>query len=128
MADCFRVRLADVPLSSHEGMFDDVDGRWHAQARQALARSQARQAPHLDFFVEASGPAGMSTVLKPRGHNAPPDDFIYLWARLWLTAEERDQLRADFDAMCAKYAAISDQALKPHATLLHVVLVPESSR
>ena len=46
----------------------------------------------------------MSTVLKPRGHNAPPDDFIYLWARLWLTAEERDQLRADFDAMCAKYA------------------------
>ena len=56
VADCFRVRLADVPLSSHEGMFDDVDGRWHAQARQALARSQARQAPHLVTFL--SKPVG----------------------------------------------------------------------
>ncbi|WP_341887869.1 hypothetical protein [Variovorax sp. YR752] len=127
VADRLRVRLVDAPLSSHEGVFDDVDARWHPQARQALARSLAKQAPHLDLVVEARGPGGVTTELQPRG--APPaDDFIYFWGRLWLTAPERDALRGELDALWNRYAALSDESAKRHAMLVHLVAVPESGR
>lgn len=128
VADRLRVRLTDAPLSSHEGVFDDVDARWHPQARHALAASLARQAPHLDLVIEASGPAGLSTALQPRGSTPPPDDFIYFWGRLWLSAAERDALRSELDALWDRYAALSDEAAKPHPVLMHLVAVPERSR
>jgi hypothetical protein len=128
VADRLRVSLADAPLSSHEGVFDDADARWHPLTRHALARSLARQAPHLDLTVEASGPGGMATHLMPRGTGAPPDDYIYYRGRLWLSAAECRQLRQEIDAVWDKYAALTDQATKPHAMLVHLVAVPESPR
>ena len=129
VADCLRVSLVNAPLSSHESVFNDVAAHWHPLTLQALARSLARQAPHLDLKVSRAGPAGLSTQVLPRaGATAPPDDYIWFWGRLWLTAPEQEALRQELDALWDKYAALSDKSTKPKATLLHLVTVPESAR
>lgn len=128
IADRLRVALADAPVSSYEGVFDDVDARWHAQTRQALARSLARQAPHLDLIIEARGGGGVATEVLPRGSHAPPDDFIYFRGRLWLDVAERDCLRDELDALWSRYTALSDERAKSNALLLHLVVVPEPRR
>jgi hypothetical protein len=127
IADRLRVGLTDAPLASHEALFDDVAAHWHPLTRQALARAAARQAPFLDLLIEASGPGGLSTQVLPRGAGAPPDDFIYCWGRLWLGGAERDALREELDALWNRYAALSDQAAKPHPVLVHLVSVPDTA-
>lgn len=129
IADRLRVALADAPLQSYEGVFDDTAARWQPQARDALARALARQGPSLELTIEAAGPGGLTTTLLPGAE--PPsgtDDFVYYWGRLWLTAAERDRLREELDALWERYTALSDQARKPCATLLHLLGVPEPSR
>jgi DNA-binding transcriptional ArsR family regulator len=128
VADRLHVSLTDAPLSSHEGLFDDVDARWHPLTRQALARSVARQAPYLDLTIETSSTTGMQIELRAHSVDAPPDDFIYYRARLWLTAPDRDRLREDMDALWNRYAALSDQSRKAGAVLVHMVTVPEPTR
>lgn len=127
IADRLRVSLADAPLESHEAMFEDVAAHWQPLTRRALARSAARQAPFLDLLIEA-GSGGLATQVLPRGAGAPSDDFIFFWGRLWLDAAERDALRAELDALWNRYAAKSDAQAKPHATLVHLVSVPEGPR
>jgi DNA-binding transcriptional ArsR family regulator len=128
VADRLHVSLTDAPLSSHEGVFDDMDARWHPLTRQALARSLARQAPWLDLKIETLCTSGMQIELAARCAGAPPDDYIYYRARLWLTATERNQLRDDIDALWNRYAALSDQTSKSGAVLVHLVSVPEPAR
>lgn len=128
VADRLRVSLRDAPLASHEAVFDDVAAGWQPAARQALARSMARQAHALDLTIETSSTGGMATAVLPRGDDAPPDDFIYYWGRLWLSAAEREQLRQEFDALWTRWAERSDRGAKPHAVLVHMLAVPERPR
>lgn len=125
VADCFRLHLADAPHGSYEAVFDDTSERWQPQARRALARSIARQAPWLALSVSVQPGRGLASTLEPLGDDAPPDDSLYYWARLWLRPEERDRLRTELDALWDRYAALSDQAGKPCPVLLHLMTVPE---
>lgn len=132
IADRLRVSLADAPMASYEAVFDDIAAHWHPLTLQALARSLARQAPWLDLSIGRAGPAGLATEFMPRastgGAAAPPDDYLWYWGRLWLTPGEQQQMRQELDALWDKYAALSHKPDKPHAMLLHLVAVPESSR
>lgn len=128
IADRLRVGLADAPLSSHEGVFDDAAQRWHPLTRRALARALARQAPWLSLTIEVREPGGLATELVPQGAGAPADDFLFYWGRLWLTPAERDALRGELDALWTRYAALSDRGGKSAATLVHLVTVPDAPR
>ena len=129
VADRLRVDLKDAPLSSYEGVLDDFDARWYPLTRKAMGQSIARQAAFLDLTIESNGAAGIITQIVPRdSERAPPDDFVYYWARLWLTSTERDQLRADLDELWNKYAVLSNREVKHHPTLFHLVAAPEATR
>lgn len=127
VADRLRVALADAPLSSYEGVFDDVDARWHPQTRQALARSLARQAPHLDLSIESRG-GEIAAELMPRDESGPADDYIYFRGRLWLDDAQALALRGELDALWNRYVALSDPGARHRPTLVHLVAVPESRR
>lgn len=119
-----RVGLADAPVQTYEGLFGDFSKLWMGQVHRSLARALERQAPTLELSIKATPTAGLSTNILPReGVEPPPDDFIYYWARLWLTEAEREALAADLNALYDRYGALSDPANKPHATLLHMIHV-----
>ncbi len=128
VADKLLVSLRDAPLSSHAAVFDDAAQRWAPQTRVALGQALARQAPWMMLQVAHGGAAGMACDLVPSGPGAPADDFLWYWGRLWLSADERDALRAELDALWERYVALSDKAAKPCPTLLHIVHVPERVR
>lgn len=124
-ADRLIVSLRNAPLESYEAAFDDVSARWQPLTRRALGRSLERQMNWLRLVIEAAGPGGMTTHVHAAGANAPADDFLYAWGRLWLNADERESLRAELDAMWTRYSALSDKGRKAHPTLVHMVAVPE---
>lgn len=126
IADRLRVSLTDAPLSSYEGVFEDVSVQWQPQLLRALARSVSRQAPSLELTIHAEGPGGLATTLLPAVGETMRDDFLYCWGRLWLAPAERDALRAELDALWERYAAQSDAANKRCPTLVHLVSVPDS--
>jgi hypothetical protein len=126
VADRLRVSLKDAPLSSYEGLFEDTSALWQPQLLHALARSVTRQAPSLMLTIHADGPGGLATTVLPMAGETPYDDFLYCWGRMWLTAAERDALRAELDALWERYVALSDASLKNCPTLLHLVSVPDS--
>lgn len=128
IADRLRVSLQDAPLSSYEGVFDDASARWHPVARQSLAKALARQAPLLDLTVHAGTAGGLGSTLRPRGDEPAADDYLYYWGRLWLSAAERDALRAELDALWDRYVALSDASAKPCPTLVHLLHVADSTR
>jgi len=128
VADHLRVGLVDAPLESYEDVFDEFQRRWTEHARQALAEALARQAPHLELHIRQGGPAGLATSIVPRPGAVPEDDFIYYWARLWLTPTEHRALRTELDALWEKYAALSDEAGKTEQVLMHLLQAPESWR
>lgn len=128
VADSLRLRLSDAPMSSLEGVFDDLEMRWHPRARAALARSLARQAPWMDLTIEITPRGGMSTNLVPNGQAKQADDFVYNWGRLWLTGAEREMLRSELNALWDKYSVLTDAANKPHPVLMHLVAVPDLPR
>ncbi|WP_200231691.1 hypothetical protein [Rubrivivax gelatinosus] len=125
VADRLLVGLGDAPHASYEGVFDDAERRWQPDARAALGRSLARQAPWLALAISVGGPGGLQTELTAQAPGAPADDFLFCWGRLWLDAGEREQLRAELDALWDRWAARSDQIGKRCPTLLHLVTVPE---
>lgn len=127
VADRLRVALTDAPLSSYEGVFDDFDARWHPQTRQALARSLARQASHLDLSIESRG-GELATELLPRDDSGPADDYIYFRGRLWLDEAQSKRLRSELDALWDRYVALSDPGARRRPTLVHLVTVPETRR
>ncbi|MEK8029870.1 hypothetical protein AACH06_03470 [Ideonella sp. DXS29W] len=130
VADRLRVSLLEAPLSSYEGVLDDFTQRWQIQARAAMARSLARQAPDLELCLSHTGAAaGMSSTILPRpGRQAPPDDFIQYWARLWLTDDEATRLADELNALYDRYAALSDKTTKTVPTLLQLSQVRETQR
>lgn len=128
VADCLRVELKDAPMASYEGVFDDFQQRWGPSAKRALAESLARQAPQLELSFAARPPAGPLSTIMPKTGEVPPDDFLYYWARFWLTKEESLQLRQELDALWDKYAALSDATRKTEQVLVHMVHVQEASR
>lgn len=130
VADRVRVRLDEAPLSSYEGVLDDFTTRWQTQARAAMARSLAKQAPDLELCIANTGAAaGLFTTILPRpGRPAPPDDFIQYWARLWLTDDEANQLAGELNALYDRYAALSDKTSKTVPTLMQLTHVREPQR
>jgi DNA-binding MarR family transcriptional regulator len=126
VADRLRVSLKDAPLASYESVFEDVSARWQSATLQALARAVAPQAPALDLTIYVDGPGGLSTTLLPRAGQAPRDDFVFYWGRLWLTPAERDALRAELDALWDRWSALSNADDKQCATLVHLVHVGEA--
>jgi hypothetical protein len=128
IADRLRLSLGDAPMASLEGVFDDMDARWHPRARAALARALARQAPWMDLTIEITPRGGMSTNLVPNGDAKQADDFVYNWGRLWLTAAERDGLRGELNALYDKYSELTDAVNKPYPVLMHLVAVPDLPR
>ncbi|WP_374564452.1 hypothetical protein [Ideonella sp.] len=130
VADRLRVSLKEAPLASYEGVLDDFTQRWQAQARAAMARSLAKQAPDLELCIANTGEAaGLFTTILPRpGRPAPPDDFIQYWARLWLTDDETRQLASELNALYDRYAALSDKTRKTVPTLMQLTHVRESQR
>jgi DNA-binding MarR family transcriptional regulator len=130
VADRLRVRLDDAPLESYEGLLEDFSRRWEAQARAAMARSLARQAPDLELCIANTGAAaGMFTTVMPRpGRPTPPDDFIQYWARLWLTEEESAQLATELNALYDRFGALSDKTTKTVPTLIQLMHVRETQR
>ncbi len=128
IADRLLLSLGDAPMSSLEGVFDDIDARWHPRARAALARSLARQAPWMDLMIEITPRGGMATNLVPNGDAKHADDFVYNWGRLWLTGAERDMLRNELNVLWDKYSQLTDAANKPHPVLMHLVAVPDLPR
>ena len=128
VADHLRVGLVDAPLASYDDVFDEFQRRWATHSRQALAEALARQAPHLELHIRPGGAAGLATSILPRPGAVPQDDFIYYWARLWLTADENRQLRDELDALWEKYAALSDESGKPEQVVMHLLQAPESWR
>jgi DNA-binding transcriptional ArsR family regulator len=127
VADRLRVSLKDAPLTSYESVFEDISARWQPASLQALACAVARQAPLLDLTIYIDGPGGLGTTVLPRSGQAPQDDFVYYWARLWLTPTERDALRAELDALWDRWSALSHADTKPCATLVHLVHVGEAT-
>lgn len=125
VADSMLVSLRDAPLASYEAVFDAAAQRWAPQTRLALGRALKRQAPWWMLRVAHGGAAGLACDLLPGGPGAPADDFLWYWGRLWLSASERDALRADLDALWERDAALRDEAAKPCPTLLQIVQVPE---
>jgi len=130
VADRLRVNLNEAPLASYEGVLDDFTQRWHMQARAAMARSLAKQAPDLELCIANTGAAaGLSTTVLPRpGRPTPPDDFIQYWARLWLTEDETKQLANELNALYDRYAALSDKTSKTVPTLMQLTHVREPQR
>lgn len=130
VADRLRVRLDDAPLESYEGVLEGFSRRWEAQARTAMAKSLARQAPELELCIAYTGAAaGMFTTVMPRpGRPTPPDDFIQYWARLWLTDEESAQLAAELNALYDRFGALSDKTTKTVPTLIQLMHVREAQR
>jgi DNA-binding MarR family transcriptional regulator len=126
VADRLRVPLLDAPLENFEEVFDDFSARFRASARQSLARSLARQAPNQELCFQPFGNGGpFASIMQPEGTEPPPDDFIFYWARLWLTAEEQAQLHSEMNALYDKYGALSDKKNKPVPTLMHLMQVRE---
>jgi hypothetical protein len=128
VADRLRVDLKDAPLASYEGVFDDFQQRWGPSAKQALAEALAHQAPQLELCYSARPPAGPVSTIMPKSGEIPPDDFIYYWARFWLSKEESRALHQELDALWEKYAALSDETRKTEQVLLHLVHVQERAR
>lgn len=130
VADRLRVNLNEAPLASYEGVLDDFTQRWQAQARAAMARSLAKQAPDLELCIANTGAAaGLFTTILPKpGRPAPPDDFIQYWARLWLTDDEAHQLASELNALYDRYAALSDKTRKTVPTLMQLTHVREPQR
>ncbi|RQP23829.1 helix-turn-helix domain-containing protein [Piscinibacter terrae] len=124
IADRLRVALKDAPMESYEAVFADFSARWNTTAEQTLARSLAKQAPDLELCFQPYGNGGPFTTIMPReGVEPPPDDFIYYWARLWLTHEEQAALAADLNALYDKYGALSDKSSKTVPALVHLMHV-----
>jgi DNA-binding MarR family transcriptional regulator len=124
IADRLRVALKDAPMESYEAVFEDFSTRWKATADQALARSLAQQAANLELCFQPHGNGGPFTTILPReGVEQPPDDFIYYWARLWLTGEEQASLAAELNALYDKYGALSDKTRKTTPALVHLMHV-----
>jgi len=128
VADRLRVALVEAPLSSYEGVFADFSTRWMGQAHDAMSRSLARQASQLELSIADTGAAGLSTTILPRqGCTAPPDDFLYYWARLWLAPEQAQALAREMDALYERYGALSDrEAPGAVPTLVHLLHVRET--
>jgi len=126
VADRLRVALVDAPLESYEGVFDEFSQRWQGFAKSALARSLARQSKEVELIIAAGGASGISTTILPRAGAQPRDDFIYYWARLWLSTEEQQSLERDLNALWDKYALLSDKEHKPQTVLIHLIKVPEN--
>jgi DNA-binding transcriptional ArsR family regulator len=127
VADRLRVGLDAAPLESYEGVFDDFSRRWNGLARAAMARSLARQAPDLELCFAAHGAAGPFTTILPRDGHVPVDDFIFYWARLWLTEDEKRSLNTELNALYDKYGALSDKVNKKVPALLHLIEVREDT-
>jgi len=124
IADRLRVALKDAPMESYEAVFADFSARWKSTAEQALAGALAKQAPQLELCFAPHGNGGPFTTILPReGEEPPPDDFLYYWARLWLTPEEQASLAAELDALYDKYGALSDKSTKKAPALVHLMHV-----
>lgn len=127
IADRLRVALEHAPLESYDEVVAEFGRRWNGEAREAIARSIARQAPWLELCFRPHGSAGPFASILPReGCEPPPDDFIYYWARLWLTEEEQQSLHRELNALYDKYAALSDKSCKTVPALLHLVHARET--
>lgn len=125
VADRLRVGLDAAPLESYEGVFDDFGRRWNGLAKAAMARSLARQAADLELCYSSQGAAGPFVTILPRDGRMPADDFIFYYARLWLTEDEKRALNAELNALYDKYAALSDKVNKKVPALLHLIEVRE---
>lgn len=126
VADRLRVGLTAAPLESYEAVFDDFGRRWDGLLKSAMARSLAQQAADLELCFSSQGTAGPFTTILPRDGRTPADDFIFYYARLWLTEGEKRSLNAELNALYDKYAALSDKVNKPVPALLHLVEVREA--
>lgn len=126
VADRLRVGLADAPFESYESLCDEFSRAFRAQSRQALAQAIARQGRHLEMLYRQDPTAGLLATVLPREGAVPEDDFVYYWARLWLTAEQQQALRAELDALWNRYEALSDRHQAPSALLMHLMAVPEA--
>lgn len=126
VADRLLLSLQHAPHESYEAVFEDSSALWRKQALHALGRSIARQAPWLDMSVQAYAAAGgIGIEVTARGPDAPPDDYLHYWGRLWLTADEADALRRELDALWDRYGALADRKAKPVPMLLHLMVVPD---
>lgn len=128
VADKLRVGLMNAPLASYEDVFENFHSRWKQHALTALAESLERQSAELELCITASDTSGVFSTIMPKPGSALRDDFIYYWARLWLTEAERVALQAEMDALYDKYAALSNQDAKREQVLVHLIQVPEGWR
>ena len=128
VGDRLRVGLVDAPLESYEAVIDEFQRRWVGFARDALAQALARQAPHLELHLRATGASGLACDVLPRPGAVPHDDFTFYWARLWLTPDENRRLQDELNALWDKYAALSNETGKPEQVLLHLLHAPEGWR
>lgn len=128
VADRLRVHMSDAPLDSHEGAFAETDTVWMQRLQPAMARALARQASQLDLTIEATASQGLNATLAPRPGAAARDEYVNNWARLWLTADERESLRQELDALFDRYGALSDRRHKRAVALLHVAMAPDTAR
>lgn len=128
VADKLRVGLMNAPLASYEDVFENFHSRWKQHALTALAESLERQSSELELCITSSDTSGVFSTIMPKQGSSLRDDFIYYWARLWLTEAERVALQAEMDALYDKYAALSNRNAKREQVLVHLIQVPEGWR
>jgi DNA-binding transcriptional ArsR family regulator len=128
VADKLRVGLMNAPLASYEDVFENFHSRWKQHALTALAESLERQSSELELCITSSDTSGVFSTIMPKQGSSLRDDFIYYWARLWLTEAERVALQAEMDALYDKYAALSNRNAKREQVLVHLIQVPEGRR
>lgn len=126
VADRLKVSLQDAPLESYESICTEFSARWRRLSDDALARAAARQAPCMELLIQRDPVAGALTLLQPRADAEVRDDYVFYWARLWLSAADREELRRDLDALWDKYERRTDRSLHDSPLLMHLQMVPEA--
>lgn len=125
VADQLRVGLEHAPFESLEHVLSEFSLRFRRDSEASLVRALSRQAHALELsFVQPDAAGIRSGVLTKTGVKIK-DDFLYNWARLWLSDKHQDELKREMEVLWDKYEALSNQDQHKKTTLMHLMLVPE---